>query len=283
MRFRRWRSISSASASGNCRRIPARATSQAKVCRSSAIFSRSSPVMARYRSICCSRAASGSLRSHSLAEGPFYPNDGGQRAGRRCGSFLATPACACRLLGVTWLSYERCGHQSPRASFCSPDTATPFVPQGRATQLSEILARPTVGETPSLPRRNRSIWQCPPSGQGCGISLRSSPIRRFVAGFARQLAKERPDRRDGRRFRCAFVNWSFGSPQEAGYGYSRILGELKKLRLGRISRQTVTNILKENGLDPGPRRGEDDVLPRQDLEDGRRATEGEAASRLSLL
>lgn len=43
--------------------------------------------------------------------------------------------------------------------------------------------------------------------------------------------------------------------RETGWGYSRILGELKKLRVGRISRQTVKNILKENGFDPGPKRG----------------------------
>ncbi len=43
--------------------------------------------------------------------------------------------------------------------------------------------------------------------------------------------------------------------KETGWGYSRILGELKKLRVGRISRQTVKNILVENGFDPGPKRG----------------------------
>ncbi len=43
--------------------------------------------------------------------------------------------------------------------------------------------------------------------------------------------------------------------RETGWGYSRILGELRKLRVGRISRQSVKNILKENGLDPRPRRG----------------------------
>ncbi|REJ69686.1 MAG: hypothetical protein DWQ31_03520 [Planctomycetota bacterium] len=43
--------------------------------------------------------------------------------------------------------------------------------------------------------------------------------------------------------------------RETGWGYSRILGELRKLRVGRISRQTVKNILLEQGLDPGPRRG----------------------------
>ena len=43
--------------------------------------------------------------------------------------------------------------------------------------------------------------------------------------------------------------------RETGWGYTRILGELKKLRVGKISRQTVKNILVENGLDPGPKRG----------------------------
>jgi putative transposase len=44
--------------------------------------------------------------------------------------------------------------------------------------------------------------------------------------------------------------------RETGWGYSRILGELKKLGLGSICRSTVVNILKAAGLDPGPKRGE---------------------------
>jgi putative transposase len=44
--------------------------------------------------------------------------------------------------------------------------------------------------------------------------------------------------------------------RETGWGYTRILGELKKLGVGRISRSTVVNILKAAGLDPGPRRSE---------------------------
>jgi putative transposase len=43
---------------------------------------------------------------------------------------------------------------------------------------------------------------------------------------------------------------------ETGWGYTRILGALKALGLGRICRSTVVNILKEAGLDPGPKRGE---------------------------
>lgn len=39
-------------------------------------------------------------------------------------------------------------------------------------------------------------------------------------------------------------------------GYTRILGELKKLGVRSISRNIVKRILKDAGLDPGPKRGE---------------------------
>ncbi len=38
-------------------------------------------------------------------------------------------------------------------------------------------------------------------------------------------------------------------------GFTRILGELKKLGVGVICRRTIRNILRENGFDPGPKRG----------------------------
>jgi putative transposase len=40
-------------------------------------------------------------------------------------------------------------------------------------------------------------------------------------------------------------------------GYSRILGELRKLGIKNISRQTVRNILKEAGIEPRPDRTSD--------------------------
>ena len=40
------------------------------------------------------------------------------------------------------------------------------------------------------------------------------------------------------------------------WGYTRILGELRKLGIQSVSRNTVKNILKENGLEPAPKRGE---------------------------
>ncbi|WP_437222047.1 hypothetical protein SH661x_002608 [Planctomicrobium sp. SH661] len=42
-----------------------------------------------------------------------------------------------------------------------------------------------------------------------------------------------------------------------GFGYSRILGELRKLGIKKISRQTVRNILKEEGIQPGHDRTSD--------------------------
>ena len=38
--------------------------------------------------------------------------------------------------------------------------------------------------------------------------------------------------------------------------YTRVLGELKKLSIRSVSRNTVKRILIEHGLDPGPKRGE---------------------------
>ncbi|MCA8994506.1 MAG: helix-turn-helix domain-containing protein [Planctomycetaceae bacterium] len=39
--------------------------------------------------------------------------------------------------------------------------------------------------------------------------------------------------------------------QTTGFGYTRILGELRKLGIKKISRQTIRNILKEEGIAPG--------------------------------
>jgi putative transposase len=44
--------------------------------------------------------------------------------------------------------------------------------------------------------------------------------------------------------------------KETGWGYGRILGELKKLRIHAISQSTIKNILKEAGMLPRPKRGQ---------------------------
>jgi putative transposase len=45
--------------------------------------------------------------------------------------------------------------------------------------------------------------------------------------------------------------------RETGWGYTRILGKLRKLGISKMSRATVINILREHGLEPGPKRGEE--------------------------
>ncbi|MDB5309424.1 MAG: Integrase core domain protein, partial [Gemmataceae bacterium] len=43
--------------------------------------------------------------------------------------------------------------------------------------------------------------------------------------------------------------------EENAWGYTRILGELKKLGITSVGRTTVADILRSAGLDPGPKRG----------------------------
>lgn len=44
---------------------------------------------------------------------------------------------------------------------------------------------------------------------------------------------------------------------ETNFGLTRIVGELRKLGIKKISRQTVRNILKEHGIEPSPDRTSD--------------------------
>jgi putative transposase len=79
-----------------------------------------------------------------------------------------------------------------------------------------------------------------------------STFRRWVRkaeGTATKLGKGRP------RIKGLIRELVLQIANETGWGYSRILGELRKLNLGQISRQSVKNILVEHGLDPGPKRG----------------------------
>lgn len=45
--------------------------------------------------------------------------------------------------------------------------------------------------------------------------------------------------------------------KETGWGYGWILGELKKLRIHAVSQSAITNILKQAGMLPRPKRGQD--------------------------
>jgi len=73
----------------------------------------------------------------------------------------------------------------------------------------------------------------------------------------RQGATAKRSRKPGRpRTPDEIRDWVVRMARETGWGYSRIIGELKKLGIRAIAKSTVKNILKEHGLDPGPKRGE---------------------------
>ena len=73
--------------------------------------------------------------------------------------------------------------------------------------------------------------------------------------WARKEAGKGPSRKGRPRLAAIVRELVVMIAKETGWGYTRILGELKKLRVGPVCRQSVKNILIEHGLDPGPRRG----------------------------
>jgi putative transposase len=79
-----------------------------------------------------------------------------------------------------------------------------------------------------------------------------STFRRWVR---KEEGKTGPTRKGRPRLTAIVRELVVSIAKETGWGYTRILGELKKLRVGPICRQSVKNILIEHGLDPGPKRG----------------------------
>jgi putative transposase len=75
--------------------------------------------------------------------------------------------------------------------------------------------------------------------------------------FARWLSKRRQTqpRKRGRPWKPEEIRQLIvDMAKSTGWGYGRIVGELKKLRI-RVSSCTVARVLRENGFDPGPKRG----------------------------
>ena len=75
--------------------------------------------------------------------------------------------------------------------------------------------------------------------------------------WVRKARKNKPTRKVGRpRTVQPIQDLVLQIARETGWGYTRVLGELRKLTNRKVSRQTVVNIMRANGLDPGPKRGE---------------------------
>lgn len=82
-------------------------------------------------------------------------------------------------------------------------------------------------------------------------------VMRWIREADRKRPKKRPGvRRAGRpRTPDDVRRVVLRIARETGWGYTRILGELKKLHI-KVSRSTVVNILREAGLPTAPERGE---------------------------
>ena len=82
--------------------------------------------------------------------------------------------------------------------------------------------------------------------------------------FYRWLAEENSGRKKpvhpkgGRRKPAELRKQIINIAETTGFGYTRILGELYKLGIKSVSRQTIRNILKEEGINPKPARHGDD-------------------------
>jgi putative transposase len=79
-------------------------------------------------------------------------------------------------------------------------------------------------------------------------------LRRWIRE-SRKQRKLKPGKVGRRPTALEIRRLIFKLARETGWGYTRILGELKKLGIKSVSRNTVKRILTANGLDPGPKRG----------------------------
>jgi len=81
---------------------------------------------------------------------------------------------------------------------------------------------------------------------------------RWVAESKKETkASDKPKRKPGRpRTPQEISELILRLARENHWGYTRILGELKKLGIKSVSKSTVRNILKAASLEPGPDRGE---------------------------
>lgn len=80
-------------------------------------------------------------------------------------------------------------------------------------------------------------------------------LRRWIRESKKSGKTKAPVKRGRRRTAEDIRKLIIKLAKENEWGYTRILGELRKLNIKSVSRNTVKAILKANGLDPGPQRG----------------------------
>ncbi len=123
---------------------------------------------------------------------------------------------------------------------------------------NEILRSKLPKRVPVTPKeQNRLVKFGAKLGKALGelvTIVHPDTLRRWIRE-SKQKAKKKPVKKGRPRTQEQIRELILKLARENDWGYTRILGELRKLGIKAVSRNTVKNILKENGLDPGPKRG----------------------------
>lgn len=123
---------------------------------------------------------------------------------------------------------------------------------------NEILRSKLPKRVPVTPKeQNRLVKFGAKLGKALGelvTIVHPDTLRRWIRE-SKQTAKKKPAKKGRPRTQEQIRELILKLARENDWGYTRILGELRKLGIKAVSRNTVKNILKENGLDPGPKRG----------------------------
>jgi len=125
---------------------------------------------------------------------------------------------------------------------------------------NEILRSKIDGPVRVTPvERLRLVRLAKPLGSAMKVLVSIVSPRTFLRGL-RDADQRRPKKKAGRkpgrpRTPEQIRRLVLKLAKETGWGYTRILGELKKLGV-KVSRATVVNILKDAGMPTGPQRGE---------------------------
>ena len=86
--------------------------------------------------------------------------------------------------------------------------------------------------------------------------MHPSTIRRWIREQAAKKSKKQKTNKSGRpRTADQIEKLILKLANDNGWGYTRILGEIRKLGIQSVTRNTVKAILKRNGFDTGPKRG----------------------------
>lgn len=125
-------------------------------------------------------------------------------------------------------------------------------------QENKILRARIPGQVHTKPEERRRLLKY---GKALGKAIEELITIVTPATFYRWIRDEseepRKRRKGGQRKSREIRELVVEIAKQTGFGYTRIIGELRKMGFKRISRQTIRNILKEEGIEPSPDRTSD--------------------------